>query len=85
MYRPPDLLWVAFANQSSMEGLDNLEMTRPQKWTAMLVQQHCFPKLSAMRPYYKKRWNDSYWNSFLCKSYFAVDNPVFMRGVRGSC
>ena len=54
LYISPGLLWVIFANKISMDGLDNPQVTLPQKWFASLVHQQCFLKLSAMRIYYRK-------------------------------
>ena len=80
------LLWVVFANKISVDGLDNLEVALPQKWSALLVHPTptVFSKVVSHEALLQKRWNDSYWNSFPYKSYFAMNVSVFIRGVQGS-
>lgn len=86
MYISPGLLWVVFANKISVDELDNLEATLPQKWSASTVYPipTVFSKVVSREVLFQERWNDSYWNSFPHKSYFAMDVSVFIRGVQGS-
>lgn len=53
LYISSDLLQDDFANESSADRLDDLEVTLPQKRSAWLVHRLCV-NLLATKPYYSK-------------------------------